>query len=448
MINYKLGVETEEYLNMESKHIVAGSNNSDVLNMLSIKYRTKKSFLYEFTSLHMVVPTLCCNSKCIYCQVSSKDEHEGSYYMDKPTANKVVETIFKSPSKHIKIEFQGGEPLLNIDIVKHIISYANKINKMFNKTLQFIICTNLQLITEDLLYYLKDNNVLLSTSLDGPRDLHSTNRPLKNKENSYDQFKNNLLMAKNIIGQQHISALMTTTRQSINKAKSIIDEYVDNGFNYIFIRNLNPYGLARDNATDVDYPIEEFIAFYKEALEYIIDINLKGTYLIEGYTNILLRKILTPFSTGFVDLQSPAGVGISGAIYNYNGNVYASDEGRMLASMGDERFLLGNVHNNTYEEIFSGQRLVSLISGSCCEALPGCAWCAYMPYCGADPVRNYVETGDIVGHRATSQSCKKNKAILKHLIKIIEKENNDITDIFWSWITRRPLNEIKNKAVV
>ena len=41
--------------------------------------------------------------------------------------------------------------------------------------------------------------------------------------------------------------------------------------------------------------------------------------------------MLTPFATGFVDLQSPAGVGISGAIYDYDGSVYVSDEARMMA---------------------------------------------------------------------------------------------------------------------
>ena len=47
---------------------------------------------------------------------------------------------------------------------------------------------------------------------------------------------------------------------------------------------------------------------------------------------------MTPFSTGFVDLQSPSGAGIAGAIYYYNGDVYPTDEARMLAEMGDQSF--------------------------------------------------------------------------------------------------------------
>ena len=126
---------------------------------------------------------------------------------------------------------------------------------------------------------------------------------------------------------------------------------------------------------------------------------------------MILSRILTPFSTGFVDLQSPAGAGICGVIYNYDGNVYVSDEARMLAAMGDKTFLMGNVLKDSYEEMFDGKFLHSLIDKACLESLPVCARCAFQVYCGADPVRNYSEQGDIVGNRPTSEACKKYKAV-------------------------------------
>lgn len=57
----------------------------------------------------------------------------------------------------------------------------------------------------------------------------------------------------------------------------------------------------------------------------------------------MLTKILTNDDPGYVDLMSPAGIGIGALVYNYDGGVYASDEGRMLAEMGDETFHLGDV---------------------------------------------------------------------------------------------------------
>ena len=74
-------------------------------------------------------------------------------------------------------------------------------------------------------------------------------------------------------------------------------------------------------------------------LNYIIELNKSGTNFIECYTTLFLSRILTPFSTGFVDLQSPSGAGISGVIYNYDGKIYPADEARMLSRMGDDYFV-------------------------------------------------------------------------------------------------------------
>lgn len=144
--------------------------------------------------------------------------------------------------------------------------------------------------------------------------------------------------------------------------------------------------------------------------------------------------MLTPFATGFVDLQSPAGVGISGAIYDYDGSVYVADEGRMMARFKNYFFRLGNVNTDSYQSMFNGEKLHEIIRNSCNECLPECAECVFQPYCGADPVRNLSEQGDMVGHRPTNEMCKKNKAIMHYLFELLEKHDPDINRIFWSWI--------------
>src|SRR5204863_1552140 len=107
----------------------------------------------------------------------------------------------------------------------------------------------------------------------------------------------------------------------------------------------------------------------------------QGHEFIEVYTHLLLRRMLTPFPTGYVDLQSPAGAVISVVVYNYDADVYASDEARMLAEMGDRSFRLGNLHENTFEEVFGGEVARMLVASSCLETLPGCSQCAFAPYC-------------------------------------------------------------------
>ena len=444
LINYTLDSQSSPFLDLKAKHILTDTAIAPVVDMLAIKYRTKKAFLYNFTSLHMVVPTLRCNSNCVYCQVSKKNPDAIGFDMDERTAENTVKMIFSSPSPAIKIEFQGGEPLLNFRMVKYIVKYAEKLNKTHKKHLAFIVCTNVTMLTPAILRFFKKHNISISTSLDGPCKLHNKNRPLQNNELSYDKVISNIKLAREILEPGSVSALMTTTRYSLGQMKEIIDEYVQMGFQYIFIRNLNPYGGARQESKIIDYTIDEFIEKYKEALDYIIELNLKGTYIIESFAALLLSRILTPFSTGFVDLQSPAGVGIEGAVYDYNGNVYVSDEGRMLAAMGDQEFLIGNVNVNSHKDIFTGSKLKKIITNSCIECLPICCHCAFQSYCGADPVRNYAEHGDILCHANLSHTCKKCKNILLYLFELLERDDKNLNRIFWSWINRKPSSELIN----
>ncbi len=96
--------------------------------------------------------------------------------------------------------------------------------------------------------------------------------------------------------------------------------------------------------------------------------------------------MLTPASTGYVDPQSPAGIGISGIVYNYDGTVYASDEARMLMEMGDKSFQLGDLASCTpYEEMMLSEALLNPLEASIAESSPTCAECAFLPYCGSAP---------------------------------------------------------------
>ncbi|MCB5931780.1 His-Xaa-Ser system radical SAM maturase HxsB, partial [[Eubacterium] rectale] len=117
--------------------------------------------------------------------------------------------------------------------------------------------------------------------------------------------------------------------------------------------------------------------------------------------------------TGFVDLQSPSGAGISGVIYDYNGDVYPADEGRMLARMGNTHFKLGNVYSNSYDSIFDGELMHSIVKDSCIETIPGCSDCVYRPYCGVDVFRNYLENGRVDAVAPDSFFCKKQKLIFR-----------------------------------
>jgi His-Xaa-Ser system radical SAM maturase HxsB len=295
-----------------------------------------------------------------------------------------------------------------------------------------------------MLHFFRDEEVSVSTSLDGPAFLHNANRP-RPGGNSHELTLDNIERARAILGRQHVAALMTTTRLSLDHPKEIIDEYVRLGFHSVFLRPISPYGFAARTQAKTGSEVERFLNFYKTGLAYIIDLNRQGVNISEAYAKILLTKILTPFPTRFVDLQSPAGAGISVVVYNYDGDVYASDESRMLAEMGDRRFRLGNVHSDSYGAIFNGERITSLVESSVVESLPGCSHCAFQTYCGADPVFHYATQGDMAGQRPTSAFCRRNMEIIRYLFSLLAADDPVIERIFFSWIRERSLEQLQTE---
>jgi len=448
LVSYKLTPGSPLFLDLKGKHFLTDTALTPIINLLATKYRTKREFLKTFTALHMVVVTLRCNQRCNYCHASSQSPEAREWDMSLDTALQVVDKIMTTPSPIVKIEFQGGEPLLNFGVVKAIVQEAKRLNRTRRKNLSFVLCTNLTLMDEATLKYLKKEGITVSTSLDGPKSLHDRHRLLRNGRGSYDRFMEKLKLSRSILGHDQVNALVTLTRESLAHLKEIIDEYAAHRFHGLFLRHINPYGYALSNAhrESFSYPMEDFVAAYKKALLYIIELNLSGRPLVENFATILLSRILTPFSTGFVDLQSPTGAGISGVVYDYNGDVYPCDEARMLAKMGDRRFFMGNVHEHAYLEIFRSPVLQELIRVSCVETLPGCHSCVLNTYCGADPVRNYTVQGNLVGHRPTSDFCFKHKAIITFLLELVEQNDPGVMDVFWSWITNRTLAEVRGEC--
>lgn len=435
------------FSDLKSKNFIAQDNLVQAIDMTATRYRTRKHFLDTFTTLHMMVITLRCNHRCEYCQVSCEDADAYKFDMTVETAKRIVDTIFMSPSPSIKIEFQGGESLLNWRTIIETVKYAHIKNASLKKLLRFVICTNLTLIDKEKLEFIKEYDIDISTSLDGPKRIHDKNRVMRTGNSSHDLFIQKLELSRSILRDNQVSALMTMSAISIDHVRDVINEYIRLDFKGIFLRSLNPYGFAAQKAEELGYSAEKFVESYIDALDYIISINKAGVHFSEFFTTLLLTRILTPFSTGFVDLQSPSGAGISGAIYDYNGDVYPADEGRMLARMGDKNFLMGNVFTDSYADIFNGPVIQEIVNKSCLDIMPVCSDCVYMAYCGSDPIRNYREYKDVVGKRPGSQFCTMHRTIFDHIFKLILNNDRDTMDIFWSWITRCSLEDVRHESL-
>ena len=138
---------------------------------------------------------------------------------------------------------------------------------------------------------------------------------------------------------------------------------------------------------------------------------------------------------GYVDLRSPAGIGLGALVYNYDGRVFASDEGRMLAEMGDTTFRLGNLETDSYRDLVTSDCLLDPLEISFAGSAPMCNDCAFEPFCGADPVYHYATTGDFLGRKPASDFCRRNMAIFELLLDRFEG-NSDARALFLEWAAR------------
>lgn len=408
---------------LEEREIILSNTNLGEVTRLT---RNRYNFLFSGTSLHIVVVTLRCNMNCIYCQASSKPINKNQFDMDKETAKKTVDFIFQTPSKGITIEFQGGEPLLNWDVVKFIIKYANEKNIQAKKDMQITIVTNLSKMDQEKMDYLINNKIGICTSLDGPKKLHDYNRKLIGGSN-YEQVvkwikKFRSEYKKRGIKDREINALVTLTKKSVKYPKEIVDEYIRLGLKNIHLRFLNKLGIAKKVWPEINYSVREYLNFWKKAVNYIEELKKQGKNINERMVGIMVNKINNEFDPNYLDLRSPCGAVIGQLAYNYNGDVYTCDEARMI---GEDLFLLGNVKNDKYKEVVTSDKACATFAASVNDQYI-CDNCVFKPYCGVCPVCNYAEQGSVIGKIPQTNRCKIYKEQFDWVVKekFINKENS------------------------
>lgn len=405
-------------------HLITGSNQQSQRQLLALRLRSRMSFLRQVTPLHIFVVTLRCEHSCPYCQVSRQSTDRSRFDMSDEVAERALDIAFESHSARIKIEFQGGEPLLNFVQIQKIVSAAKIRAVKTGKAVDFVIASNLALLTDEILEFCKTNGILLSTSLDGPADLHNKNRP-RPGSNSYELAVAGIRRAKQVLGADRVGALMTTTEASLDRVDEIIEEYLQQGLDGIFLRPLSPFGFAIKTKQYHRYDVERWLQFYKKGLRRVLDINHAGTPFKEFYAALILTRMLTDKPIGYVDLRSPAGIGIGALVYNYDGSVFASDEGRMLAETGDNTFRLGNVRDDDYRSLILSDKLIDAVSSSLTQCAPECSTCVFESHCGADPVYHHATQGDALGIKPLSAFCARQKGIMTLLLELLENSPKD-----------------------
>lgn len=394
---------------LKEKGFMLDENN---LKQVIKDYRRKCSFLFKGASLHIVVPTARCNLKCIYCHSKARPMAKRGYDMDKETARKTVDLILQTPSDSLRIEFQGGDAILNFPIMKYIVEYAKKAAR--DKEVSFSLVSNLTRMKKSYLNFIIENKIGVCTSLDGPEFVHDMNRQL---------HAETVKWIKKIMPERHINALMCVTRHSLPYHKEIVEEYSRLGLDRVFVKPANRLGFAQQH-NDAVVSSAEFLEFYKKTLNYIVK---KHPQISEMHTKLLLKKILTKEGTNFTDLQSPCGAATGQLAYDYDGSVYTCDEGRQY-----EMFRLGTVDNTYSELVASGEALA--IQRASINDNPGCEACAYKPYCGLCPVCAFAETGNII-QKVPDRRCRIYMGMFDHVFEKLLTDS-EYRGVFDAWLEK------------
>ncbi|MDH5491341.1 MAG: His-Xaa-Ser system radical SAM maturase HxsB [Myxococcales bacterium] len=405
--------------------------------------RTRKPFLRSGPNLHIMVVTLRCNQTCVYCHASRAPMDAVSTDMSVEVAERSVDMALSTTSPFVTIEFQGGEPLVVFDRIKHIVAYAKQRNEALGKSLEFTMVSNLTMMDDEKLEWLLDNRVQISTSIDGPKHLHDKQRTLPG--HSAHDLATGWIRKINKAYQDagldpniyHVEALLTTTKSTLPLYKEVVDTYVDLGCRALFLRPLDPFGFVGKTGEKVKYPKEAYLEFYRNALEYILELNGQGVQILERFASIFLTKIFSGQDPNYLDIRDPCGAAIGQIAYNQDGKVFTCDEGRMLHEEGDDSFLIGDVANTSYREVVGHETVRAMAVASNLDQQPDCVNCAYQPYCGVCPVHNHKTQGTLFGRMRESSLCSVHKGIQDYLFEKLGAGDRVAMDAFRRWTTIR-----------
>lgn len=418
-----------------SKFILKRENSRGMKRLLKSRVAARNSAVTNGPSLIIIVPTLRCEHSCRYCQVSRANELSG-FSMSDENLKKACQFILGLPGKSLKVEFQGGDPLLRFDLIKAVLSMLSKGARDCKKHIEFVIASTLHQLTPEICEELKTASAVLSTSIDGPPLLHNKNRPIPGRD-SYQRTIKGIALARECIGADGVAALMTTTRDSLRYPEDIVDEYVRLGFKEISIRPLSPFGFAGRLKDFLSVSNDEFRTFYQRAFARVLAWNERGVDLREGQAAIVLNKLLSSFDAGYMDLQAIPGPGNGVLVLNYDGFVYPSDESRMLAETGDASFRMGRI-GDSLESLLASNAQKSINQFGTASNVAECMQCAYGQFCAHDPVMAKAECGRVDVSPLSTGHCQRSLWLFDFMLEQLSAADSERISTFRRWARTPP----------
>ena len=371
-----------------------------------------KNRTFDFKNRKTDIKALClhvahtCNLNCEYCFASQGKYHGERALMPYEVGKRALDFLIEnSGSRHnLEVDFFGGEPLMNFEVVKKLVKYAREQEKLYNKNFRFTLTTNGLLIDDDVIAFVNKEMSNVVLSLDGRKEVHDSLRKTISGQGSYDiiipKFKK-LVKAR---GGKNYYIRGTFTHNNIDFLKDIL-HMADLGFTEL---SMEPVVCAPDEPyalTEEDLPI------LKEQYELLAKEMIKRDSENRGFTFYHYMLDLTHGPCIYKRI-SGCGSGTEYLAVTPWGDLYPCHQ-----FVGDEKFKLGDIYNGIVNtKVRDEFKLCNAY------ARPECKDCWAKLYCsGGCAANSYHATGNILGTYKYGCELLKKRIECAIMIKIAEQ---------------------------
>ncbi len=348
--------------------------------------KSMEKMVIDFKKRQTVVKALClhiahaCNLKCEYCFAGEGEYHGDRALMSLEVGKKALDfLVANSGNRHnLEVDFFGGEPLLNFDVVKELVKYGRELEKTHDKHFRFTLTTNGVLIDDDVIAFANKemDNVVLS--VDGRKSIHDKMRPFRDGSGSYDKIIDKFKKVADSRNQERYYVRGTFTHYNTDFVKDVLS-LADEGFKQISVEPVvadpaEPYAITED-----DIPV--ICEGYDELAREMLAREKEG----KGFTFFHYMIDLTGGPCVYKRL-SGCGSGTEYLAVTPWGDLYPCHQ-----FVGEEQFCLGNVN-----EGIKNTELVDKFKLCNVYAKPECRDCFAKFFCSGGCAANaYHSHGDI-----------------------------------------------------
>lgn len=235
-----------------------------------------KDYILDFKKRKTVVKALClhiahdCNLACKYCFAEEGEYHGRRALMSFEVGKKALDFLIDNSGnrRNLEVDFFGGEPLMNWEVVKQLVKYGRSKEKEYNKNFRFTLTTNGVLLNDEIMEFLNEEMSNIVLSLDGRKEVNDAMRPFRNGKGSYDLIVPKFQKLAQSREQKNYYVRGTFTRNNLDFSNDVI-EFADLGFKQMSIEPVvtdekEPYAIQEE---DIPKICQEYDKLAKEYIK-------------------------------------------------------------------------------------------------------------------------------------------------------------------------------------